>query len=96
MSDFNMKMLSGSSFLCKLDISENHLKNANFLTEKPFEILEILIVRRNNLTELNGVTPKNYPRLKYLDVEGNPMSCKYITELKLNWDDLVVKGDQCG
>lgn len=96
LTDFNMKILSESSFLYRLDISENHLKNANFLTEKPLEILGILFLSRNNLTELNGVTEQNYPRLKFLDVEGNPMSCKYITELKLNWDGLVVKEDQCG
>lgn len=42
---------------------------------------------------MKGLTQRNYPKLEYLYIDGNQMTCKYISGLKFSFKYLKVIGD---
>lgn len=92
LKNFDIKMINLS--LYTLDISYNSLYSADFSSVHTFYYLRILNISWNLLSELKGLTQETYPNLKYLYIEGNRFTCKYISDLsrKHFFDHLKVIG----
>lgn len=96
LQDFDLNVFEGCTQLRYIDVSYNNLTKTNFtLPSNKSSSLIGVEVARNNLTELIGLNNASYPLLRLLNVTDNPMSCKYVTELKKELNDLEIDGDPC-
>lgn len=80
--------------LTHLDLAHNQLNTLNFTSEK-FENLEMLNLEGNNLTEMDRVSPINFPKLNKLGVSKNRLSCDYAKKFVKQWEMLEIIGDPC-
>lgn len=80
--------------LTHLDLAYNQLNTLNFTPEK-FKNLEMLNLEGNDLTEMDRVSPINFPKLNKFGVSRNRLSCDYAKKLVEQWEMLEIIGDPC-
>ncbi|XP_031623745.1 toll-like receptor 13 [Contarinia nasturtii] len=82
MRSSNLSLVNVSPFkaltkLETLDVRDNTIKTLN-LTSMPGENLEKLFLSRNDLKELDNLTPTRFPKLSLLDIGANQFPCEYL------------------
>lgn len=91
LSNFGFSTFYHQSKLKLLDLSFNRLRKLNFtLLFRNFKHLEILNVEGNELIEVNSITRKIFPKLKYLGIAKNRFACDYLASFLGQWDDLQL------
>nr|UZH24409.1 TLR23n [Mugilogobius chulae] len=69
------ELLKPIADLQSLDLSQNHLKSLDIISEANLTKLERLILANNELRIIDETIFKRLPSLKYLDLSGNPFVC---------------------
>lgn len=88
-SDFE-KFLNQSN-LEVFDVSYNNLNKINFdLFQQKFQNLLSLNLERNNLAEIDDVTPSHFPKLTILGISKNNFSCEYLVKFLIQWPKLKL------
>lgn len=88
-SSFDLETLRESSNLAYFEIANNSLREIDL---KPLagDYLIELNISGNKLNTIKHLTPINFPKLRFLNVEHNQLSCKTLTQLTDDWTDKLV------
>uniref|UniRef100_A0A8C6UB02 TIR domain-containing protein n=1 Tax=Neogobius melanostomus TaxID=47308 RepID=A0A8C6UB02_9GOBI len=68
-----------------LDLSENHLKSMDFLSEANLTQLQTLIIKNNDMSVINERVFEALPSLRYLDLSDNPFVCNCSNADFIDW-----------
>uniref|UniRef100_A0A8C6U5K0 TIR domain-containing protein n=1 Tax=Neogobius melanostomus TaxID=47308 RepID=A0A8C6U5K0_9GOBI len=68
-----------------LDLSENHLKSMDFLSEANLTQLQTLIIKTNDMSVINERVFEALPSLRYLDLSDNPFVCNCSNADFIDW-----------
>uniref|UniRef100_A0A8C6U691 TIR domain-containing protein n=1 Tax=Neogobius melanostomus TaxID=47308 RepID=A0A8C6U691_9GOBI len=68
-----------------LDLSENHLKSVDFLSEANLMQLQTLKLQNNDVSVINERVFEALPSLRYLDVSDNPFVCNCSNADFIDW-----------
>uniref|UniRef100_A0A8C6SGB3 TIR domain-containing protein n=1 Tax=Neogobius melanostomus TaxID=47308 RepID=A0A8C6SGB3_9GOBI len=74
-----------------LDLSENHLKSVDFLSEANLTQLQTLKLQKNDLSVINERVFEALPSLRYLDLSDNPFVCNCSNADFIHW---VIRNKQ--
>lgn len=91
LTSFDFEEIHNRAELKVLDISFNNLNKINYSSGAgSFKKLESLNLIGNKLTEINFVTPANFPKLTSLGISQNQFTCNYLEEFLRQWSDLQL------
>lgn len=95
LTSFDFSTVAHEIELVSLDLSNNKLENIDMSTAPKH--LQTLYLNGNDLKEIVGLERKNVPRLSYLRINGNQLSCEYLSALMSriakDWPRLRLLGD---
>uniref|UniRef100_A0A8C6SHE4 Uncharacterized protein n=1 Tax=Neogobius melanostomus TaxID=47308 RepID=A0A8C6SHE4_9GOBI len=86
-----MSLFQPLTVLQTLDLSENHLKSVDFLSEANLTQLQTLKLQKNDLSVINERVFEALPSLRYLDLSDNPFVCNCSNADFIHW---VIRNKQ--
>lgn len=78
-----------------LDISYNYLKRIQFEAfSRSLARIELFYLDGNNLTEIDDLTPENFPNITTLGISDNNFTCEYLVNFLSKWDGIELIKDE--
>lgn len=97
--DFDFGLLSPlpQRSIQSLDISDNRIRKFRvYYKPETFQSLETIRMNANEMEDLNGLLPSNFPKLKHLDLRDNNFDCSHLATVLGSFDsrELQLDADQ--